>query len=196
MSELWSVSGGPAPGGGPGAMREIDSDDIDELVCGHVRAARAALAAGVDGVECMFAYDTLVDGFMSAARNRRADGYGGSLEGRMRLAREILDALRSEIGDAPLLGVTVTASHAGLRRSSGVPRRALRRRLLRHRERQLRRPRPAHADAGLRARIRGSVRASGQGARPRTRSSSPRVGSRGRSSASRHSRREVATSSG
>jgi 2,4-dienoyl-CoA reductase-like NADH-dependent reductase (Old Yellow Enzyme family) len=61
----------------------------------------------------MFAYDTLVDGFMSEARNRRSDAYGGSLENRMRLARQILDALRAAIGDEPLLGVTVTASMPG-----------------------------------------------------------------------------------
>jgi 2,4-dienoyl-CoA reductase-like NADH-dependent reductase (Old Yellow Enzyme family) len=113
MRELWSVSGGPRPDGGPGLMHEVDARDIDALVDGHVRAALSALAAGVDGVECMFAYDTLVDGFMSEARNRRWDAYGGSFENRMRLAREVLDALRTEIGDEPLLGVTVTASMRG-----------------------------------------------------------------------------------
>jgi 2,4-dienoyl-CoA reductase-like NADH-dependent reductase (Old Yellow Enzyme family)/thioredoxin reductase len=113
MRELWSVSGGPPPGDGPGLMHELDERDIDELMEGHLRAARTALAAGVDGVECMFAYDTLVDGFMSEARNRRSDAYGGSLENRLRLARELLDALRNELGDDPLLGVTVTASMPG-----------------------------------------------------------------------------------
>jgi 2,4-dienoyl-CoA reductase-like NADH-dependent reductase (Old Yellow Enzyme family)/thioredoxin reductase len=113
MRELWSVSGGPPPGGGPGLMHELDERDIDELVDGHLRAARTALAAGVDGVECMFAYDTLVDGFMSEARNRRSDAYGGSLENRLRLARELLDALRDDLGNDPLLGVTVTASMPG-----------------------------------------------------------------------------------
>ena len=113
MRELWSVSGGPPPGIGPGQMREIDGNDIDALVDAHVRAARTAVAAGVDGVECMFAYDTLVDGFMSEARNRRNDGYGGSFENRMRLPREILDALRAAIGQDRLLGVTVTAAMPG-----------------------------------------------------------------------------------
>jgi 2,4-dienoyl-CoA reductase-like NADH-dependent reductase (Old Yellow Enzyme family) len=113
MRDLWSVSGGPPPGGGPGLMHELDDEDIDELVDAHVRAARTALAAGVDGVECMFAYDTLVDGFMSEARNKRSDGYGGPLENRLRLGREILDALRAALGDEPLLGVTVTASMPG-----------------------------------------------------------------------------------
>jgi thioredoxin reductase len=58
----------------------------------------------------MFAYDTLVDGFMSSARNRRSDRYGGSFENRMRLAVEILQALRETVGDEHLLGVTLTSS--------------------------------------------------------------------------------------
>jgi 2,4-dienoyl-CoA reductase-like NADH-dependent reductase (Old Yellow Enzyme family) len=113
MRDRWSVSGGPPPDGGPGTLHELDERDIDELVDGHIRAAHSALAAGVDGVECMFAYDTLVDGFMSESRNGRSDAYGGSFENRMRLARELLDALRTEIGDESLLGVTVTASMPG-----------------------------------------------------------------------------------
>jgi 2,4-dienoyl-CoA reductase-like NADH-dependent reductase (Old Yellow Enzyme family) len=110
---LWSASAGPPPGGGPGLTREIDERDIGSLVDAHVGAARTVLRAGVDGVECMFAYDTLVDGFMSEARNRRTDGYGGSFENRMRLPREILGALRAALGPEPLLGVTLTASMPG-----------------------------------------------------------------------------------
>jgi 2,4-dienoyl-CoA reductase-like NADH-dependent reductase (Old Yellow Enzyme family) len=113
MEDLWSVSAGAPPGRGAGLTRAIDDRDIADLIQAHVDAARTVLAAGVDGVECMFAYDTLVDGFMSEARNRRPDAYGGSFENRMRLAREILAALRDAIGPAPLLGVTVTASMPG-----------------------------------------------------------------------------------
>ena len=61
----------------------------------------------------MFAYDTLVDQFLSAERNRRDDAYGGPLEGRARLAREILHALRAEVGPERLLGITVTAAMDG-----------------------------------------------------------------------------------
>jgi 2,4-dienoyl-CoA reductase-like NADH-dependent reductase (Old Yellow Enzyme family)/thioredoxin reductase len=111
-SERWAPGPGLAPGG-PDGLRAIDGDDIGDLIDGHVRGARAAIAAGADGVECMFAYDTLVDQFLSAERNRRTDAYGGSLEARARLAREILHALRAEIGPDRLLGVTVTAAMEG-----------------------------------------------------------------------------------
>jgi NADPH-dependent 2,4-dienoyl-CoA reductase/sulfur reductase-like enzyme len=61
----------------------------------------------------MFAYDTLVDQFLSAERNHRSDAYGGEPAGRARLAREILQALRAEIGPDRLLGITVTAAMEG-----------------------------------------------------------------------------------
>jgi 2,4-dienoyl-CoA reductase-like NADH-dependent reductase (Old Yellow Enzyme family) len=111
-SERWAPSPGLAPGG-PDGLRAIDDEDIGALIAGHVAAARAAIAGGADGVECMFAYDTLVDQFLSAERNRRSDGYGGELGGRARLAREILGALRAEIGPERLLGITVTAALTG-----------------------------------------------------------------------------------
>ena len=88
-SERWAPGPGLAPGG-PDGLRAMDAEDIGDLIDGHVRGARAAIAAGADGVECMFAYDTLVDQFLSAERNHRDDGYGGALAGRARLAREIL----------------------------------------------------------------------------------------------------------
>jgi 2,4-dienoyl-CoA reductase-like NADH-dependent reductase (Old Yellow Enzyme family) len=111
-SERWVPSAGHWPGG-PGGLREMDDEDIAALIDGHVAAARAALAAGADGVECMFAYDTVVDQFLAERMNRRADGYGGELDGRARLAREILAALRTEVGPDRLLGITVTAALEG-----------------------------------------------------------------------------------
>ena len=106
--ERWGPSERPVPDG-PGMLHALDEVDVAELLEGHERAARAAVAAGVDGVECMFAYDTLVDGFMAARWNRRDDAYGGSFENRMRLAREILAALRGAVGPERLLGVTLSA---------------------------------------------------------------------------------------
>ena len=109
MRERWAPSAAPAPGG-PGLVREVDARDLAELLDGHVAATRVAISAGVDGVECMFAYDTLVDSFMSTRRNTRTDAYGGSFENRMRLAVEVLVALRETVGPERLLGVTLTSS--------------------------------------------------------------------------------------
>ena len=108
LRERWGPSERAVPDG-PGMLHAVDEVDIAELLDGHERAARAAVSAGVDGVECMFAYDTLVDGFMAARWNHRTDAYGGPLPNRMRLAREILTALRGAIGPDRLLGVTLSA---------------------------------------------------------------------------------------
>ncbi|MDX6593651.1 MAG: hypothetical protein QOJ13_2847 [Gaiellales bacterium] len=106
--ERWAASERPVPDG-PGMMHSPDAVDIAELLDGHERAARAAMEGGADGVECMFAYDTLVDSFIAARWNQRTDGYGGSFENRMRLAREIVGMLRDVIGPDRLLGVTLSA---------------------------------------------------------------------------------------
>jgi 2,4-dienoyl-CoA reductase-like NADH-dependent reductase (Old Yellow Enzyme family) len=106
--ERWAASERPVPDG-PGMMHAPDEVDIAELLDGHARAARAAIAGGADGVECMFAYDTLIDSFMAARWNQRSDGYGGPFENRMRLAREIVSLLRDVIGPDRLLGVTLSA---------------------------------------------------------------------------------------
>jgi len=111
-SERWAPSAVQGPGWAD-ALRAVDEVDLGDVVEGFVAAARAAVAAGVDGVECMFAYDTLVDQFLDPRRNRRSDGYGGDLPGRARLAVEILTALRQAVGPDRLLGVTLTASTPG-----------------------------------------------------------------------------------
>ena len=46
----------------------------------------------VDGVEISCQAGTLIEQFWSPAMNFRTDGYGGSLENRMRFGLEILEA--------------------------------------------------------------------------------------------------------
>jgi len=60
-------------------------------------AARRARDAGFDGVELHFAHAYTMASFLSA-RNDRADGYGGSLEGRVRLPLEVFAAVRAAVG--------------------------------------------------------------------------------------------------
>ena len=62
-------------------------------------AAVRARSVGFDGVELHFAHAYTMASFLSA-RNDRADGYGGSLEGRLRLPREVLRAVRGAVGGA------------------------------------------------------------------------------------------------
>src|SRR5947209_7095726 len=67
-------------------------------------AARRAREAGFDGVELHYAHAYTMASFLSR-RNDRADGYGGSREGRVRLPLEVYKAVRSEVGGDYTVGV-------------------------------------------------------------------------------------------
>lgn len=60
-------------------------------------AAARARAAGLDGVELHFAHAYTMASFLSRT-NDRDDGYGGSPEGRRRLALEVIAAVRDRVG--------------------------------------------------------------------------------------------------
>ncbi|MEM8994740.1 MAG: NADH:flavin oxidoreductase [Acidobacteriota bacterium] len=61
-------------------------------------AARRAREAGFDGVELHYAHAYTMASFLSAL-NVRTDGYGSSLDGRVRLPLEVYRAVRAAVGD-------------------------------------------------------------------------------------------------
>jgi 2,4-dienoyl-CoA reductase-like NADH-dependent reductase (Old Yellow Enzyme family) len=66
-------------------------------------AARRAEAAGFDGVELHYAHAYTLASFLSA-RNDRADGYGLTLAGRVRLPLEVLSAARERVSERFVVG--------------------------------------------------------------------------------------------
>ncbi|WP_415973888.1 NADH:flavin oxidoreductase/NADH oxidase [Rhodococcus sp. 077-4] len=70
--------------------------DIAEIVDAFGTGARLARDAGFDVLEIHGAHGYLIHQFLSPAANHRSDEYGGSLEGRMRFAVEVVDAVRAE----------------------------------------------------------------------------------------------------
>ena len=78
--------------------RAATGADIDRILDDYARAARNAVRAGFDGVQVHGANGYLVDQFLRDSANRRSDGYGGSVENRIRFARELLEAVGGEIG--------------------------------------------------------------------------------------------------
>jgi 2,4-dienoyl-CoA reductase-like NADH-dependent reductase (Old Yellow Enzyme family) len=83
---------------------ELTVAEIAEIVGMFVRGARRSKAAGCDFVEIHGAHGYLVNQFFSPLLNKRTDAYGGSLEGRMRFALEVVEAVRAEVGpDYPVL---------------------------------------------------------------------------------------------
>jgi len=73
---------------------EMSQNLIAEVRRSYVRSTKNALAAGADGVEVQVAHGFLLNEFLSPWSNRRSDDYGGPLENRMRLLREILSDIR------------------------------------------------------------------------------------------------------
>lgn len=89
------------------APRALETAEIPGLIADFVQGARNAMAAGFDGVEVHAANGYLLDQFLRAGLNQRADGYGGSVEGRIRLAVEVVEAVARAIG-ADRVGVRVS----------------------------------------------------------------------------------------
>src|SRR6516225_8747858 len=67
--------------------------------------------AGFDGVEIHAANGYLLDQFMKDGSNERSDDYGGSIENRIRLTLEVLEAVKSE-WDAGCVGIRVAPGAA------------------------------------------------------------------------------------
>jgi 2,4-dienoyl-CoA reductase-like NADH-dependent reductase (Old Yellow Enzyme family) len=84
----------PAKPGGP-VPRAMDRDDIRHNVAAWREAAQRALDAGYEICEIHGAHGYLIHQFLSPVSNKRTDAYGGSLEGRMRFALEVVDAVRA-----------------------------------------------------------------------------------------------------
>jgi dimethylglycine catabolism A len=89
---------------------ELEIDEIEEIILGFATAARRCREGGLDGVELSFAHGNLVQEFLSPSSNKRTDGYGGSEENRLRLAREVLEATRAAVGPDYVLGIRYSAT--------------------------------------------------------------------------------------
>ncbi|MEM6312548.1 MAG: alkene reductase [Planctomycetota bacterium] len=77
--------------------RALETDEIPRLLDDYRHAARCAKSAEFDGVELHAANGYLIQQFMRSAINRRTDRYGGSLDNRLRLLEEVVDALCGEL---------------------------------------------------------------------------------------------------
>lgn len=89
--------------------REMTVDEIKGIVAAFGDAAVRAKAAGFDGVQLHSAHGYLISRFLSGHTNRRTDEYGGSPEGRFRFAGEVMQTVRSRVGDAYPVGIKLNS---------------------------------------------------------------------------------------
>jgi 2,4-dienoyl-CoA reductase-like NADH-dependent reductase (Old Yellow Enzyme family) len=79
-------------------IRVMDKADIAQMAEWFAAAAERARRAGFDGVEIHAAHSYIIAGFLSSYYNKRDDEYGGPLENRARMLREVIAAVRARVG--------------------------------------------------------------------------------------------------
>ena len=106
-----SITGSPivAPSAVPCPVRkempkELTHEEIEKIIEAFGAAAFRVKETGADGIEIHMAHGYLINQFLSPFSNRREDAYGGDADRRMRMALEVLRAVRNRVGaDFPVL---------------------------------------------------------------------------------------------
>jgi mycofactocin system FadH/OYE family oxidoreductase 2 len=102
--EIWAPS--PVP---DVSTREVpkamELPDISSVIEGFALVARHALEGHADGVELQVSDRSLLRQFLSPLTNQRTDQYGGSLENRMRMLQETIEAVNAILGTDHILGL-------------------------------------------------------------------------------------------
>ncbi|MEO9575613.1 MAG: FAD-dependent oxidoreductase [Tateyamaria sp.] len=93
----------------PVQARAMDLTDIRLLRQWHREAALRAKQAGFDIIYVYAGHQlSTISHFLSPYRNRRSDAYGGSLENRARLLREVLEDTRDAVGDTCAVAIRLS----------------------------------------------------------------------------------------
>ena len=92
----YGPSDGVRPDGLP--VKALTKEQIADIVAAYANAAGLAKRAGFEMVMVHAGHGWLINQFISPYFNKRDDEYGGPLENRVRFAREVLAAVRAEVG--------------------------------------------------------------------------------------------------
>ncbi|MBP1948380.1 oxidoreductase [Virgibacillus litoralis] len=88
--------------------RELEEEEIQEIIDGFVGSAMNLKEAGLDGVEFVGSHTYLFEQFWSPAINKRTDHWGGSFENRMRFTKEVIKRVRDAVGEDFVLGMRMS----------------------------------------------------------------------------------------
>jgi mycofactocin system FadH/OYE family oxidoreductase 2 len=89
--------------------KEMETEDIQEVIEHFCQSATHVREGGFDGIELQIGHSSLLRQFLSPLSNQRTDEYGGSLENRMRLVLEVIEAVRATVGPDFTLGIRLCA---------------------------------------------------------------------------------------
>lgn len=93
----WTV---PAP---------LSTDDVRCMIDDFVESCTLLDKAGFAGVEISAGHGHIFHQFLSPRSNRREDAYGGDLDGRTRLLRDLMQGIRQSCGSRFLIGLKLPA---------------------------------------------------------------------------------------
>lgn len=97
--------------------REMSERDIARVVRAFADAAMRCREGGLDGCEIL-ATTHLLGQYLSPLSNARGDAYGGTLTNRARFLFEVMDAVRTRVGDDFIVGVRFAADETN---ENGMP---------------------------------------------------------------------------
>ena len=89
--------------------KALEKKDIDDLVLSYIKSSKLALEAGFQVLEIHAAHGYLLHSFLSPISNKRNDEYGGTLEGRAKILKEIAISIRNNIPDTVPLFCRISA---------------------------------------------------------------------------------------
>ena len=92
----WGPSEGTRLDGRP--VKALSKEQIADIVKAYADAATYSKRAGYEMLMVHAGHGWLINQFLSPYSNHRTDEYGGSLENRVRFAREVLEAIRAAVG--------------------------------------------------------------------------------------------------
>ncbi len=102
-SALPHAPGEPAPAA-------LDLEGLARVKAAFARAAQRAEALGLDAIELHGAHGYLLHQFLSPIANQRTDGYGGSLDNRMRFPLEVFEAVRAAVSPRMPVGMRISGT--------------------------------------------------------------------------------------
>lgn len=83
--------------------KELSEGEILEIINNFVSGIIRAKKAGFDGVQLNLAHGHLLAQFLSSYTNRRKDKWGGTLENKFRIVKEIFEKAKPVVEDFPIL---------------------------------------------------------------------------------------------
>lgn len=95
-------------------VRAMSTAEVQQVIDDFAAAAVRAEEAGFDGIEVHGGHGFLIGQFLDASNNLRLDGYGSDADGRARLVREVMRAIRERTSADFHVGLRLSVERYGL----------------------------------------------------------------------------------